>query len=169
MIRCVRIWTGEDGSSLFEEGWIDLLKGMGGDPVSEPTPVLELSFQETPPGGSHDWHQDPVPRFVISLSGTVEFHTKSGAAFTIRPGDVVLAQDNSGTGHKWKLIGDDPWRRAYIVYAASADLRFTSASSLDQGPVPSAELDEVRDGPRVRRAGGRAGDCGPGNLRTQQD
>ena len=24
MIRCVRMWTGEDGDSLFEEGWIDL-------------------------------------------------------------------------------------------------------------------------------------------------
>jgi hypothetical protein len=24
MIRCVRLWTGEDGNSLFEEGFIDL-------------------------------------------------------------------------------------------------------------------------------------------------
>jgi malate dehydrogenase (quinone) len=26
MIRCVRMWTGEDGDSLFEEGWQDRLK-----------------------------------------------------------------------------------------------------------------------------------------------
>ena len=31
MIRCVRMWTGEDGDSLFEEGWIDLSKGTRGD------------------------------------------------------------------------------------------------------------------------------------------
>ena len=86
-----------------------------------------MSFQETRSGGSYEWHQDPVPRFVITLSGTLEFQTKSGTTFTIRPGDVLLAQDNSGSGHKWKLIGDDPWRRAYVVYATGVDLYFKPA------------------------------------------
>lgn len=128
MIRCVRMWTGPDGDSLFEEGWIDLAEGARGDFVGRAAPVVELSFQETSSGGSYEWHQDPVPRFVITLSGTLEFQMKSGATFIIRPGDVLLAQDNTGTGHKWKLIGDDPWRRAYIVYDSGADLPFTPAS-----------------------------------------
>jgi len=32
MIRCVRMWMGEDGDSLFEEGWIELAGGMRGGP-----------------------------------------------------------------------------------------------------------------------------------------
>jgi quercetin dioxygenase-like cupin family protein len=128
MIRCVRIWTGEDGNSLFEEGSIDLVEGMRGDSVGKPVPAVQISFQETRSGGSYEWHQDPVPRFVITLSGTLEFETKSGATFTIHPGDIVLAQDNSGSGHKWRLIGDEPWRRAYVVYENGADLRFTPAN-----------------------------------------
>jgi hypothetical protein len=76
MIRCVRMWTGEDGDSLFEEGWIDLSKGTRGDSIGEPVPVVGLSFQETRSGGSYEWHQDPVPRFVITLSGTLEFQAK---------------------------------------------------------------------------------------------
>jgi hypothetical protein len=128
MIRCVRIWTGDEGNSLFEEGFIDLTEGMRGDAVGKPVRVLELSFQETRSGGSYQWHQDPVPRFVITLSGTLEFEVKSGATFTIRPGDILLAQDNSGTGHKWRLIGDEPWRRAYVVYGEGADLRFMPAN-----------------------------------------
>ena len=128
MIRCVRIWTGDDGNSLFEEGFIDLAEGMRGDAVGKPVRVVELSFQETRSGGSYQWHQDPVPRFVITLSGTLEFEVKSGASFTIRPGDILLAQDNSGTGHKWRLIGDEPWRRAYVVYEEGADLRFKPAT-----------------------------------------
>jgi quercetin dioxygenase-like cupin family protein len=114
----------EDGDSLFEEGSIELAGGMRGDSVGHPVPVVELSFQETRSGGSYEWHQDPVPRFVITLSGTLEFETKSGASFTIRPGDVLLAQDNTGTGHTWKLIGEDPWRRAYVVYERGAHLQF---------------------------------------------
>jgi hypothetical protein len=128
MIRCIRLWTGDDGNSLFEEGFIDLTDGMRGDAVGKPVRVLELSFQETRSGGSYEWHQDPVPRFVITLSGTLEFEVKSGATFTIRPGDILLAQDNSGTGHKWRLIGDEPWRRAYVVYEKGGDLRFTPAN-----------------------------------------
>lgn len=128
MIRCVRMWTGEDGNSLFEEGCIELVDGMRGDAASSAIPAVELSFQETRSGGSYEWHQDPVPRFVITLSGTLEFETKSGATFTIRPGDILLAQDNSGSGHKWRLIGDDPWRRAYVVYREGAGLRFKPAA-----------------------------------------
>ncbi|MEZ0052578.1 hypothetical protein ABIA30_003600 [Mycobacterium sp. MAA66] len=125
MIRCVRMWTGDDGNSLFEEGWIDLVDGMRGDSVGQPIRVHELSFQETRSGGSYEWHQDPVPRFVLTLSGTLEFEVKSGATFIIRPGDILLAQDNSGTGHTWRLVGDEPWRRAYVVYDEDSDLRFT--------------------------------------------
>jgi Cupin domain len=128
MIRCVRLWTGDDGNSLFEEGFIDLAEGMRGDAVGKPVRVLELSFQETRSGGSYEWHQDPVPRFVITLSGTLEFEVKSGATFTIRPGDILLAQDHSGTGHKWRLISDEPWRRAYVVYEEGANLRFKPAN-----------------------------------------
>lgn len=127
MIRCVRMWTGGDGNSLFEEGSIDFADGMRGDSASRAVPAVELSFQETRSGGSYEWHQDPVPRFVITLSGTLEFESKSGATFTIRPGDILLAQDNSGTGHKWRLIGDEPWRRAYVVYRDGADLQFKPA------------------------------------------
>lgn len=127
MIRCVRIWTGEDGNSLFEEGWIDLAEGVRGDSVGNAVPAVELSFEETRSGGSYAWHKDPVPRFVITLSGTLEFETKSGATFTIRPGDILLAQDNTGTGHRWKLIGNDPWRRAYVVYRDGAALHFKRA------------------------------------------
>ncbi|ABI61941.1 cupin domain-containing protein [Granulibacter bethesdensis] len=134
MIRCVRMWTGPDGNSLFEEGVITLKEGARGDFVGLPIKTQYISFQETKSGGSYEWHQDPVPRFVITLSGTLEFETKSGATFTIRPGDILLAQDNSGSGHKWRLIGDDPWRRAYVVYEESEDLRFT--------PVPHKESAE---------------------------
>ncbi|MBQ0532924.1 cupin domain-containing protein [Providencia huaxiensis] len=125
MIRCVRMWTGEDGNSLFEEGTLELNNIAGGDSQTPTIAVNELTFRETVSGGSFDWHQDPVPRYVITLSGTLEFETKDGSKFIINPGDILLAQDNTGTGHKWRLIGDEPWRRAYVVYQEDTDLCFT--------------------------------------------
>ncbi|MGL4962700.1 MAG: cupin domain-containing protein [Inquilinus sp.] len=128
MIRCVRLWTGDDGNSHFEEGTIDLSRGERGDIRSDVVAAASLSFQETGSGGSYEWHQDPIPRFVITLSGTLEFETVGGERFTIRPGDILLAQDNSGTGHRWKLIGDEPWRRAYVVFQSGAALPFKANS-----------------------------------------
>jgi hypothetical protein len=47
MIRCVRRWTGEDGDSLFEEGWIDLSSGVvyenGADLHFKPANTKEAS------------------------------------------------------------------------------------------------------------------------------
>lgn len=124
MIRCVRMWTGADGNSLFEEGTIALSEGERGDFIGKATAAKNISFRETATGGSFEWHQDPEPRYVITLSGTLEFETKSGATFIIRPGDILIAQDNSGSGHKWRLIGNEPWRRAYVVYEEGHDLGF---------------------------------------------
>lgn len=126
MIRCVRIWTGPDGDSLFEEGTISLTEGERGDFIGAATAARDISFRETGAGGAFEWHKDPVPRFVLTLSGTLRFETRSGKTFTIRPGDVLLAQDNTGSGHRWTLIGDDPWRRAYVVYDEAAALPFVA-------------------------------------------
>ena len=129
MIRCIRIWTGEDGNSLFEEGSLELNKvaNAEGDSQTPNIAASALSFRETVSGGSFDWHKDPVPRYVITLTGTLEFETKDGSTFIIKPGDILLAQDNTGTGHKWRLIGDEPWRRAYVMYQEGTDLCFTPA------------------------------------------
>src|ERR1700677_271807 len=124
MIRCVRIWTGDDGDSQFEEGVIELHDGERGDLLSQPVGVLNLSFQETRSGGAFEWHKDPVPRFVITLSGTLQFETRRGERFVIRPGDVLLAEDNTGTGHRWTLLSEEPWRRAYVVFQPGAELPF---------------------------------------------
>ncbi|MFY9640203.1 MAG: cupin domain-containing protein [Rhodomicrobium sp.] len=129
MIRCVRLWTGGDGNSHWEEGTIELPRGERGDVLSDVIDATSLTFQETKSGGSYAWHEDPVPRFVITLSGTLEFETRGGERFTIRPGDILQAEDNTGTGHRWKLIGDEPWRRVYVMFSPGANLPFKAHST----------------------------------------
>lgn len=129
MIRCVRMWTGDDGNSRFEEGHIEFEQGERDDQSSQSIPATHLSFRETQPGGSWGWHQDPEPRYVITLTGTLEFETKSGATFIIRPGDILLAEDNTGSGHKWRLIDDESWRRAYVVFEPDTQVSFKATRS----------------------------------------
>jgi len=127
MIRCVRIWTGDDGNSLFEEGRIDLPKGERGDILSETVAASSISFRETRSGGTFAPHDAPTRQFVITLSGTLEFKTATGATFLIRPGDILLAEDTTGSGHSWKLMDDKPWRRAYVIVGADEAVPFVKS------------------------------------------
>jgi hypothetical protein len=126
VIRCVRIWTGADHDSYFEEGVIDLPKGERGDMLSGLAQVKSISFRETRAGGAFEWHDAPARQFVMTLSGTLDFETRGGQHFTLRPGDVLLAEDTTGSGHRWRLIDDEPWRRAYVILEDGADALFVA-------------------------------------------
>ena len=54
MIRCIRLWTGNDNNSYFEEGVIDLPKGERGDILSGTVDVASISFRETRAGGAFE-------------------------------------------------------------------------------------------------------------------
>ena len=110
-IRAFRLYTGPDNASHVLEGAID---------QTDRTDVVAIHFKETPAHSAYDWHEAPEPQYVITLSGTLEFTTRDGETFVLRPGDVLLAEDNIGTGHKWRLIDDQPWRRAYVVLKPGA-------------------------------------------------
>jgi quercetin dioxygenase-like cupin family protein len=83
-----------------------------------------ILFKETPAHSSYDWHNDPIPQYVITLAGVLEFTTVDGETFTIHPGDVLVAEDHIGSGHKWRLINDDLWKRAYVVFKKGVDTQF---------------------------------------------
>jgi quercetin dioxygenase-like cupin family protein len=102
MIRCVRLWTGDDGQSHFEQGWIDLPAGNRGDAVSAVAAAVSISFRETHKGGSFDWHDAPARQLVLTLSGVLEFETRGGGRFTLGAGDILLAEDTTGGGHRWQ-------------------------------------------------------------------
>lgn len=120
MIRAYRLYTGPDGNSHVECGSID-----GGKLVD----AVSVEFKETEPHSSFDWHNDPIPQYVITLSGVLEFETAGGESFTVHPGDVLLAVDDTGSGHRWRLIDDAPWKRAYVVFKPGAPTYFVPSAS----------------------------------------
>jgi quercetin dioxygenase-like cupin family protein len=139
MIRCVRLWSGPDGNSHFEEGAIDLGSGPRGDVLSGKFPIASVSFQQTNSDPKLGWHPDPARQLVITLSGALEFTTHDGS-FSLRAGDILFTEDTVA-GHDWKLLGEQPWRRLYAI--------------LDQATVVSFRPAEPRlaaAGPESRKA-----------------
>jgi hypothetical protein len=147
MIRCVRIWTGDDRNSHFEEGVIDLEPGARGDMLSGKM-ATTISFEETASGGAFAWHDAPIRQLVITLSGTLDFQTREGKHFLIRPGDVLLAEDTIGSGHSWRLTDSQPWRRAYVILQPGAAVPFRAIHRHDlvveTGKPALIALDQLR-------------------------
>lgn len=114
-IRLVRLFTGGDRQSHFTIGAMPWATDGAVNAISAKEAVAEISFEETAAGSALDWHNAPCRQYVITLSGALLFETRLGATFTLAPGDVLLAEDTTGGGHRWRLTNADPWRRVYVT------------------------------------------------------
>lgn len=110
-IKAYKLCTGADNASHVLEGTID---------PSTRNDVTAIHFKSTAAHASYGWHNDPEPQYVMTLSGTLAFATRGGETFTLHPGEVLVAEDNTGTGHRWHMVDDQPWRRGYVVLKQGA-------------------------------------------------
>jgi hypothetical protein len=80
MIRCVRLWSGEDGQSQVQVGALRLDRPgeSGPSKLSEFIPAQGISFEETPLTSWLTWHVAPHRQLVITVSGTLNFVTCGG-------------------------------------------------------------------------------------------
>lgn len=115
MIKAYRLFTGADGHSHVEVGRVL---------EDEFFEAGQIRFKETPAKSVYDWHTAPTDQYVLSLEGTLNFETKTGDSFTLKPGEVLIAQDTTGTAHKWQMIGDLPWKRAYVTIKQGSQINF---------------------------------------------
>ncbi len=115
MIKAYKLYTGTDGNSHVLTGTIT---------EGQFNQALSIRFQESPPHSFYDWHNAPAWQYVITLSGTLEFETRTGETFIIKPGEILIATDTDGTAHKWRLINDEPWRRVYVTFDQESQLNF---------------------------------------------
>lgn len=106
----VRIYTGDDEQSHFSE--LDTSEGAAiFSKVQSATAVVFKNDQAT-----HvlDWHTAPRRQYCITLGGSVDIRIGDGTVKTFGPGDVLLAEDFSGQGHKVVRKGKDNWIRAFV-------------------------------------------------------
>jgi len=106
--------TDEENVSKVETWTIGTREHGHGTFVSDLIPCDSVRLAETEPGGVYDWHPAPRKQVVVTLTGTIEFTFGNGEVLLVKPGDVFLAADVEGRGHKWRIVGDEPWRRLYV-------------------------------------------------------
>ena len=103
-----RIYTGDDGKSHFE----DLDQSQGAKFFLTALSVKTLVFKnDMNRDDLHGWHNAPRRQWCITLSGSCAIGISDGTVKTFGPGDVFLAEDETGQGHT--ALPKD-WVRAFI-------------------------------------------------------
>jgi hypothetical protein len=114
-MKIVRIYSGNDGESHFEDLEVPLQpQGLVGA-LSALQPATGIVFRETGAEYDYDWHNAPRRQYVINLAGGVELEVGDGSKRRLGAGDVLLAEDLTGRGHKSRAIGRDRRRSIFVT------------------------------------------------------
>ncbi len=114
-MRITRLYTGSDNRSHFDDLVVQLESRGPLGFFTEPMGVKAFFFREVPANYHSPWHNVVCREYVITLEGRAEIEVSSGEKRRFGKGDVLLAEDVSGQGHKTRVTGTKPWRQAFIT------------------------------------------------------
>ena len=107
-MEVLRIFTGPDGRSHFEEVTIDLVDHGELGRISELWSGGGVQFREVPGDYHLDLHPAPRRQLVVNLTGSVEIEVADGETRVLGPGSILLAEDTTGEGHISRNVDGEP-------------------------------------------------------------
>jgi len=114
-IKATRIYTGSDQKSHFEDFEIPLNDEGKIGFLSERKKASSVIFRETSGDYDYGWHNAPERQFVIVLKGSVEITVGDGTSKVFTDGQVFLAEDTEGQGHKSRAINNEPRKSIFVT------------------------------------------------------
>lgn len=111
----VRLYTGPDNKSHFEDIQIPLKDGGKVGFVSELYTATGVVFRETTGDYNYDFHPAPRRQYVVNLEGEVEIEVGDGTKRILRTGDILLAEDTTGQGHISRAVAGKPRKSLFIT------------------------------------------------------
>ena len=113
-MRVVRIYTGPDNQSHFEDIDVPLKDGGVRGFLSELVKTTGVVFRTTGGDYDYDFHTAPRRQYVVNLEGEVELEVGDGTRRVLRSGDILLAEDTTGQGHKSRAVAGKP-RKSLLI------------------------------------------------------
>lgn len=107
-MKYLRIYTGDDGRSHFEDVDIALEDRGAMGRISALWSGKGVLFREVDGDYDLDYHNAPRRQFVVNLTGSVEIGVGDGSVRRLGPGSILLAEDTTGQGHVSRNVGGEP-------------------------------------------------------------
>lgn len=114
-MKIARLYTGKGGHSYFEDVEPDFEMREALGLFTVPVKAKAVFFREIAPGYRYTWHTVLCREYVVTLSGSAEVEVSSGEKRRFRKGDVLLAEDTRGKGHRTRCTSRTPWRQIFVT------------------------------------------------------
>ena len=114
-MKITRLFTGTDDRSHFEDIELPFESREDFGLFTLPEPTKAVFFRETPPGYLYTWHNVVCREYVVMLEGEVEVEVGSGEKRVFKKGEVLLAEDLNGQGHRTRVLGRKVWRQMFVT------------------------------------------------------
>ena len=111
----IRLYTGPDNQSHFEDLQIPLKDAGKVGFLSERTKATGVIFRETSGDYDYDFHTAPRRQLVVNLQGEVEIEVGDGTKRIIGAGQILLAEDTTGQGHISRAVAGKPRKSLFII------------------------------------------------------
>ncbi|MFX3658234.1 MAG: hypothetical protein ACN6I7_03670 [bacterium] len=113
-MKILRVYTGDDGRSHFEELPIEFIEQGPLGRISALVPARGVMFRAVDGDYDLDFHNAPRRQFVINLRGSVDIEIGDGTVRRLGPGDILLAEDTTGQGHRSRAVDGEPRECLFI-------------------------------------------------------
>lgn len=114
-MKITRMYADSAGESHFAELDIALQDGGPIGRLSARHPVKSIIFRENDADYDYDWHCAPQRQYIVMLDGEIEVETSDGEKRRFRGGDIVLAEDVHGRGHRTRTVNNQPRRSLFVT------------------------------------------------------
>jgi hypothetical protein len=118
-LEATRIYTGSDGLTHVEQVSVKFPPDATAQKAvahSEPVKVTSSYIVRAAPGAFEDWHNADARRYVIPISGRAEIEIAGGQKIAIDPGRIFIAEDLTGKGHTFRVVGRDEWVALFVQF-----------------------------------------------------
>jgi hypothetical protein len=119
-VTITRLYTGDDGLSHVEEVEVKFSTVAGAPPAvgqSDPVKTTSSYVVRLAPGFFESWHNADKRRYVVTISGRAEIEVAAGQKFSAERGKIVLAEDLTGKGHTFRVVGTEDWVAIFVEFA----------------------------------------------------
>ena len=138
-MRITRIYATPDGESHFEDIEIPLRDAGSIGALSEAIPTRKVHFRETGPDYDYGWHLAPQRQFILLLDGHIEIETSDGETRRFQGGDVLLAEDTTGKGHRTRTIDGRRRRSVFVALPEAPDSPLDVVQEAGEDSFPASD------------------------------
>jgi quercetin dioxygenase-like cupin family protein len=119
LLMATRLYTGADGQSHIDQVPI-AVRDSSGVPAREDSDSRKMSeayLVRCAPGMFENWHNADQKRYIVVLGGEAEVTTTGGEKASIVPGHLYIAEDLTGKGHTFRVVGHQDWVALFANFA----------------------------------------------------